>query len=357
MKFFPAFLAVALGVPAAVTLAPAAMAQVSDADRSLARDLFNEGTDDLDHQKFAAAADKFTRAEELFHAPTMLLGLARAYRGLGKFLEAKEVYNRLLNETLAPGANEAFQQSQKDAAVEVVGIGEKLGFATIRVTASVGTLPSDVAASLDGEDLKRAAWGMKRPMNPGQHQLSVEGSGFKKLVKKFEVSARKNELIDAKLLPLEAVPVVPVVPVDPIKTDPGPTSGALQSTVPQAGPSGADARAPSTQPTLGWVAVGLGGAGLILGGVTGGLALSLHSELQTLCPTGTCGPGEADKLSSYELMGNLSTVGFIAGGVLGAAGVVLLVTAPRTATAATAVGGSPVSLAVGPAGVRATFQF
>src|SRR5262245_53994993 len=80
---------VSLFAAASLAALPAvAHAQASDADKATARMLGQEGQDALDKKDFAAAEDRFKRADALFHAPTLLLGLARAYAGQGKFLAA-----------------------------------------------------------------------------------------------------------------------------------------------------------------------------------------------------------------------------------------------------------------------------
>ena len=65
----------------------------------------------------------------------------------------------------------------------------------------------------------------------------------------------------------------PLKPPSPPKSDEG-TSGAPQ---PSSG---------SFRRTLGFVGLGVGGAGLILGAVTGGLAIPKHNALDKTCPDG-----------------------------------------------------------------------
>ncbi len=89
----------------------------------------------------------------------------------------------------------------------------------------------------------------------------------------------------------------------------------------------------STQRTTGFVMLGVGAAGLLVGSITGGLALGKHSDITKTCLDGHC-PAEqrADlepKIASYDTMGTLSTIGFIAGGALAATGAVLILTAPK----------------------------
>ena len=113
---------------------------------------------------------------------------------------------------------------------------------------------------------------------------------------------------------------------------PGPaaTDGALSSGSGAAGPgedTGADSG--SLQRTLGWVGLGVGAAGVVLGGITGLVASSKKSDLDSGdCLDGRCGPSERDEVESYNSMVTLSTVGFVVGGIGLAAGATLLLTAP-----------------------------
>ena len=82
---------------------------------------------------------------------------------------------------------------------------------------------------------------------------------------------------------------------------------------------------------LGIGALGLGAAGLVLGAVTGGLAIGKHSNLKTECPTGSCDTTASQSdLSTYQTLGALSTAGFVIGGVGAAGGLVMLLMAPKS---------------------------
>jgi hypothetical protein len=110
---------------------------------------------------------------------------------------------------------------------------------------------------------------------------------------------------------------------------------------------------------LPWVAFGVGAAGLILGGVTGGLAMGAHSTLAGECPGGTCPTDKQSDLDSYHLLGTLSTVGFAVGGVGVAAGVVLLLVQPKSDAAppAAASSGLSVTPVLGPGSIGAVGRF
>ena len=100
--------------------------------------------------------------------------------------------------------------------------------------------------------------------------------------------------------------------------------------------------------------MGVGGAALVVGAITGGLAMGDHSDLEDNCPGGQCPPEQQDTLDSFHTMGTVSTVGFIAGGVLAATGVVLLLTAPSAAEEPAA---TVVEARFGPGSLSATVRF
>ncbi len=94
-----------------------------------------------------------------------------------------------------------------------------------------------------------------------------------------------------------------------------------------------DAVAPraSSQRTLGFIGLGVGAAGLVVGSVSGLVAMSRHSTLESDCPTGKCRSSDQSTIDGFRTMATVSTVGFVIGGVAAAAGGALLLTAPRPA--------------------------
>src|SRR5262245_55934815 len=89
---------------AALLFSGTAAAQVPDADRVTARILAREAHEALDDKDYAKAADRFARADALVHAPTLMLGLARAQVGLGQWVNALGVYGRIVREGVPAGS-------------------------------------------------------------------------------------------------------------------------------------------------------------------------------------------------------------------------------------------------------------
>jgi hypothetical protein len=341
-------------------IAPTALAQ-SDADRATARTLGQDGQQALDAKDYRTAEDRFRRADKLVHAPTLELGLARALAGVGKFVESQETYNRMVREGLPPGAPDVFKRAVDDARKEVDGVATKVGAVTITVKSANGTEIPDPIVSLDGLPINSASLGIRRAIDPGNHVLHVAATGYKPADLNFPVAQGSN--IDQPILlekdlsaaPGSAPSVAPAAPGAPAPV----VVGAATAT--PAG--GADTSPPlpaHKASILPYVAFGVGGAGLALGIITGAMAAGKHSTLVSECTGGFCPTGSSaaavqaqSDLSSYHSLGAVSTVGFIVAGVGAAAGVVLLITAPKSAPA-TGLSISPV-IGLGSVGAIGSF--
>lgn len=303
----------------------------SEADKATARALAVEAQQALDAKRYAEAADKFGRAEKLFHAPTLVVGLARAYVGMGKYVEAMEAYNEVIREPISADAPEPFVNAQADAKKEIQGLDEKIGWVTLRVEG-----PSEPTVDLDGQSVSAASLGVRRAVNPGDHVVRVSADGWNTAEQSFSIGAGGTEEVVVTLEAQEGAPsVVPAegggTPSDERGGDPGGEGGGA-----------------STLTILGWTGIGVGGAGILVGAITGGLAMGKRGELVDNCSeAGECGPDQQSTLDSYRTMGTVSTIGFIAGGVLAAAGTVLLIVAPSDDVEA--------EIGLGHAGVRVRF--
>ena len=300
-----------------------ALAQTSDADKATARDLTIEGYRALESRDYTAALDRFTRADALYHAPSVILGLARAQVGLGKLVSAQELYSRAAHETLPPSASTASKKAVRDAQRELEALSLRVPSVIIRVKGS------DAArVTLDGVEVRSAALGVKRPVDPGKHLITASAAGLATREITVTLAEGKSESVTLELKPrpTEAPPAVVVALTAPAMTPPDPIP-------PETGPIPAPG---STRRALSFVALGLGGAGLLVGGITGGIALSEHGEIADSCAEGHCSlPQQSTlqpKIDAYETMGAASTIGFIAGGALAATGVILILTTPGAKT-------------------------
>jgi tetratricopeptide (TPR) repeat protein len=101
-------------------------------------------------------------------------------------------------------------------------------------------------------------------------------------------------------------------------------------------PPGGAATGPSPWRTVGWVAVGVGGAAAVLTIVAGSLAYDQQSDLDRLCPGGGCPRSARSELDHYQTLQGTATVGLIVGVVATGTGLVLLWRSPASPRRATA---------------------
>jgi hypothetical protein len=310
--------------------APGVSHAQSDADKTTARNLAMEGQKALDADDYETAVDRFKRAEALFHAPTLLLGLARSYVGLRKYVEAMETYNTIIREKIHADASDAFKQAATDAEREVEGLDQKIGWVTINVTGADGP-----TVTVDGESVSNASLGVKRAVNPGDHVVKAGAEGFETSEESFSISAGGAEDVTLELKPGEGE-----LPVDGGGGEAGEASGSSD-----------------TLQLVGFVALGVGAAGLIVGGVTGGLAMGKHGDLEDNCPNNQCPADQQDNLDSFETMGTVSTIGFIAGGVLAAVGIALVLVTTLGGDEGDEEAAATLSTELGLGHVNATLRF
>lgn len=296
------------------SISSAAHAQ-NDADKATARQLGVEGQEAFDKKDFKTAEDRFKRADSLFHAPTLALGLARAYAANAKFVEAQETYNRIIREGAPAGAPAAFQNAVDAAKAEVSSVVGKIGSVVINVSGADAP-----KVTLDDQPFPNAALGVKRAANPGAHVVRATADGYRSAEARITVPEAGGSA--TATLTLEKDPNAVVAPT-PTPTPTGPTQPGGVTAPPAEAESGGSTK------TIGLVLMGVGGVGLVAGGITGALAMSKHSSLNNDCPDGKCPADKKSAVDSYKTMGTISTVGFIVGGVALAGGAVLFFTAPK----------------------------
>lgn len=308
-----------------------AWAAPSEADIATARALAVEGFAALDAKDYPKAIELLTRAEELYHAPTLCLGRAQALRALGKLVEARESYQRALRDPLAPDASDAFREAVATAQVELAEVDKQIAWVTIRLTGPEGT-----QVAVDGEPVPAAALGVPRATNPGEHDVVLRATGCSDQAQRLraEPGSRPEWALE---LP----------------------AASCAATEPAATESASDEEGPGALATTGFVTLGLGGAALVMGVVTGIVAMGAHASLVDVCPDERCPENEQGTLDRYELTHPLATTGFIVGGVLLATGLTLVLVAPDSAEPGTtpAPTAAEVSLRVGPGSLGLATRF
>ena len=305
----------------ALTLALATPAWAAEPDastRAAARKIATDGVAALQQGDAELASQKLEKAFELLPAPSIALWSARALIKRGLLVEASE---RLLQAGRLPpseGNEQAVQaQAQKDAASELDALTPRIPKLVITLD---GAQPNEVSVNLDGKPLSSALLGEEQPVNPGAHKVSGTRGAEQTEQALNLVETQKSQVVlhfhgpapGSASAPAAAAPPAASVPPAAVAATPPPAAGA----------------AGGGSKTLAFVALAVGGAGLITGGVTGLIALSKHSDLTNnpACVDARCPPSLQSDVDSFHTMRTVSSIGFIAGGVFAATGVVLLLT-------------------------------
>src|SRR5262249_35610218 len=107
--------------------------------------------------------------------------------------------------------------------------------------------------------------------------------------------------------------------------------------------------------TAGWIVAGVGLAGIVLGGVAGGFAISKKSDLDKAgCTGGFCPVSTKPDVDTYDVLLPATSAGLIGGAVLLTAGLVPIILSAAQRPAATGVRWSPF-VGLGSAGIQGTF--
>lgn len=297
--------------------------EASAQDIAQARQLGQQAQTAFDAGNFAESEKLWAAAAKLYpQAPTLTLGLARTQAKLNKFVGAQESYNKIIREwSTAANPPPAFKDALEAAKAEVGAVSARVASVVISVAG-----PTNPQVTIDGDSVPAAALGLKRPVDPGPHTVKASAEGYTPAEATFTVAEAGNA--EAKLT-LEKAPGAVA------GAGPAPSLGGTEPPPPGADTGG---KSGSGQRTAALVAFGVGGVGLVVGAITGLVAMGKASDLDAACPNGLCPSDKQSDVDGYKTMGTLSTVGFIVAGVGGAAGAVLWFTAPKESSASSGKG-------------------
>ena len=316
----------------------------SEEERAGARAAATEGAQAFRDQKWADAADLFTRAESLMHAPPHLLYLARAQVKLGQFVKAQENYNKIIRENLAGNAPKVFHDAQAEAAKEIKDAEAHIAY----IKATVKGEAKNLRVTMDGAPVPNALLGVQRPVDPGEHKFQASGEGMTSDVIAVNVKEGGRQAIEIVLKPGAAPPIAaaptapsaPATPGEPAATPPATpdtsSTSASLSTESAGGSSG--------MRIAGFVGIGVGLVGFGIAGAFAAKAGSKHSDADTLYnDTYKCNiPGNCVKDRQAQIQGlddeansakKTANLGVVIGAVGLVGGAVLLISAAGRAAA------------------------
>lgn len=273
----------------AVTLLVAATAVAGDPETRIdkARAMGEKGVVLYEEGRYAEALELFERAEELHHAPTLVLYIARSHDKLGRLMAALGFYRKLLAEELPENAPDQFEKARAAAHAEVDLLIPRIPTVKVLVSAPAGTT---AGVTIDGREIPRARWA-RIELDPGDHTFEAKALGMRTATENVLVPEGARAEVTLALTPVPAEPPPPPRPVaEPLPLFPA------------------------------WIGLGAGGAALVVGAVTGGLHLAEARDLESRCrPDNRCPAADREAADDAQRLATISTVTFIVGGVLSAA--------------------------------------
>lgn len=315
--------------------APARAAGVSPdeaswADTNTATNKYKAGKAAYDAGKLEEALARFRESYEAVASPNSHLMVARVLIDLKRHVAAYEELALVIEEAEnVEKKREKYAQTAEAARALRKELEQQLGFVEIAVPAKV---------SIKGEPIPPAKWGEPIPVAAGAVAVDLELPDGTKQTRELTVAAGTT----AKL---EVQPAsTPAPAATPTRRCPKPE------------------RAPSTTPvgtvkqsTVGYVAGGIGAAGLVTFTVFGVLDNQRHRDLEAACQDGVCPASLADDAERGRTYQSLANVGLGVGLVGLGAGAVLVLTTPRAERTTARAPRPQLALGVGSIGLKGKF--
>lgn len=271
--------------------------------------LFKEAMTLVDQNKYAEACPKLSKSDELDPLPVTKYWLADCYEHTSRVASAWTLFIELVSASKG-NPQQAQQAQQRARAIET-------RLPKLQINVPPGAKVEGLHIHRNGESVEEDFWGQPVPVDPGDYSITATAPG-----KKLWEGTRT--LIEGGTASID-IPILDDLPKDTGKPPPPPPP-------------------PPPQPNMGmrYAAYGsgaLGAAGLVLGAAFGLRASSKWDEALSLCNgrvTGPCDAGAAEPLDASKSAANISTTGFVVGGVGAAAFVTLFVLSrPKSAPATT----------------------
>lgn len=213
---------------------------------------FQEGRQLFRDGQFARARQAFQAAYDILPDPRVLANVAACLVGEGRAREGVEAYRRFLREAGA----EVPAASVEEARNEVTRLLATLGELVLSVE------PAGAEVRIDGASIGPAPLPGEVTLDPGTHRLDVRAEGLEPYSRELEVAAGQRVDLRVVLAPRTATPPMPPPEEIPVTPAPAPPETPL-------------GRGP-----LLWSGVAVTGAFLLVGIVTGSIALAQQGDYE-----------------------------------------------------------------------------
>lgn len=272
--------------------------------------LFNDGVSLMKEKKYAEGCPKIAESQRVEPRPGTLFTLAECLSQQGKLATALARYEEYLRVFSRMTEAEQGKQRGRDAIAKKQREALKPQIPQLRLTLPKSA-PGGTRVVKDNVELGAAALGTWLPVDPGEQTIRVEVPDGGSKETRVELKAGEKKEVSLELPPATAKNL-PQRDEKPEKS--------------QAAGKG--------EKTLGWVALGIGGAGFLTSAVTGVLVLGKKSTIDDNCNGNACNADGKSAADSAKTLALISTVGFAVGVVGVGSGTYLLLSADSNARGA-----------------------
>lgn len=289
-----------------------ALGQTTEATRAAARQLATEGVAKFEEGEFVSASDKLGRAFETIRAPSLGLWSARALVRCGRLVEGAERYLEVTRLDPKTGDEAVQRQAQSDAIHEYDALQSRIPRLTLALSNSAPD--QDLRVTLDGVLLPATLLRAQVPVDPGPHVIeATQGVLRAKQAIAVAEGARINVSLQLAYTPqAESGAQLGLA---------GPVAAAADSSQPKVPPTPQVGAPGRPVPTGIWLTLAGAGTGLVVGTVTGVMAMNERAPVAPNCPGDVCDPKYTRQVERLNTLRYVSTGAFAVGGVaLGAAG-------------------------------------
>jgi hypothetical protein len=285
-------------------------ASAQPSGEQVAEKLFNDAIALVTAGRYAEACPKLEESQRLDPALGTQFNLADCYEHTGKKGSARRLFIEVADAAKAAGKSER-EKTSRERAAALEPVAPRL---TINVPSSAASIKLEVV--VDGAPFPQAKWNRAQPFDAGPHTVTTSAPGKKPFEAKVALLDGKGS--EVTIPELENEPVAA-----PITT-----------------PDDKGAAAGNGQRRSALIVGAVGVLGLAVGAGAGIFSAVKNGQAKDLCPSYSSCP-DADGRSKWNAAtdaGTVSTIGFVAGGVILTAATILYFTAPKSTTSAATAG-------------------
>ncbi len=276
---------------------------------------------------FPGAEAQYGQAYDLSKDPRLVFDLAVCEKELHHYARMGALLQRYKDEA---GANLS-AEDRTTVETALAALPKYIGSVTVRVDTP------GAAVFVDGESVGTTPLPGAVPLDPGKHTFSLRKDGYASVERPISVSAGASTTLEIDLLQETNAPT-------PVTT----TESRASPGVPPEQP-------PGTRWTpLVYGGLGVAAVGVVVGSITGVMALTRLSSVKDRCDGTTCPTSVDGDLQSVRTLGDVSTIAFATAGVGAALGVTAFLWPRRSPTTAAPFHITP-WIAAGSAGVAGSF--